>query len=59
MAAAGILGAVGCLWPPFTAILLASSPSSSDTTRISATTDPPSLSLSARLNGSARGRAAA
>ena len=59
MAAAGILVAVGCFWPPASAILLASSSSSSDTTRMSATTDPPNLSLSARLKGSARGRAAA
>ena len=54
MAAAGTLGAAGCPWLPSTAILLASSPSSSDTTRMSSTTDPSSLSLSARLNGSAR-----
>ena len=54
MAAAGTLGAVGCPWPPSDAILLAPSPSSSDTTRMSSTTDPPSLSLSAKLNGSAR-----
>ena len=59
MAATGILGAVGCPWSPATAILLASFPSSSHTTRMSATTDPPSLSLSTRLNGSSRGRAAA
>ena len=59
MAAAGTLDAVGCLWHAFTAILPASSRSSSDTSRISATTDPPSLLLSARLNGSTRSRAAA
>ena len=39
MAAAGTLGADGCPGPPSTAILLAPSPSSSDTSRMSATTD--------------------
>ena len=55
MAAAGSLGAAGCLWPPTTTILLTSSPSSSDSSRLSATTDAPSLSLSAVFNESALG----
>ena len=55
MAAAGTLGAAGCLWPAATTILLASSPSSSNTLRMSATTDAPSLLLSAGLNGSTPG----
>ena len=59
MAAAGTSGAIGCPWPPSTAILLATSPSSSDTTRMSSTTDSPlpastSAITSAMLNGSAR-----
>ena len=58
MAAAGTLGAAGCPWPPSTAILLAPSLSSSDTTRMLSTTDsprpasPPAIN-SAMLNGSA------
>ena len=70
MAAAGTLGADGCPGPPSTAILPAPSPSSSDTLRMSATTDSlrplhslllismPALT-SATLNGSARGPSAA
>ena len=59
MAAAGTLDAVDCPGPPSTAILLASCPSSSDTMRMSSTTDPPCPTSppainSARLNGSAR-----
>ena len=53
MAAADTLGAAGCPQPRFTAILLPSSPSSSKTTRMSSPTNPSSLSLSVRLNGSA------
>ena len=48
MAAAGTLGAVSCLWPLSPAILWAPSPSFCDTTRMSATTVSPGLSLSAR-----------
>ena len=64
MAAAGTLGAVGCPGPPSTSILLASSPSSSDTTRMSSTTDSPLPAstpaiTSAMLNGSTRRLAAA
>ena len=55
MAAAGTLGTVGCLWPPATTILPTSSPSSSDTSRMSATTNVSGLSLSARLNRSTCG----
>ena len=59
MAAAGTSGAFGCPGPPSTAILLAPSPSSSDTTRMSSTTDSPLSTstpaiTSAMLNGSAR-----
>ena len=41
MAAAGTLGTVRCPGPPSTAILLAPSPSSSDTTRMLSTTESP------------------
>ena len=70
MAATGTLGADGCPGPPSTAILPAPCPSSSDTSRMSATTDylrllhslllisMPALT-SATLNGSARGPSAA
>ena len=51
----GSLDAAGCLWPPATAILLASCPSCSNTSRMSATTDAPSPSLSAWLSWSALG----
>ena len=59
MAAAGTLGADSCPGPPSTAILPAPSPSSSDTSRMSATTNsllPISTpaSASAKLNRSAR-----
>ena len=48
------IGRRGLPWAPPTVILLASSPFSSETMRMSVTADPPCLSLSARLNGSAR-----
>ena len=55
MAAAGTLGAASTLWPPATAILPASSSSSSKTSRTSASTNAPRLSLTGGLNWSARG----
>ena len=58
MAPAGTLGAAGCHWPPATTNLPASLPSSSVTSRMSAATDAPSLSLFAGWKGAARGRVA-
>ena len=55
MAAAGTAAAAGCLWPPSTAIVPVSSTSSSNTSRIPATTDAAGRLHSAGLNGSARG----
>ena len=59
MAAGGTLDAVGCPAPPSTAILLAPSPSSCDTTRMSSTIDSPlrastPVIISSMFNGSAR-----
>ena len=49
MAAAGTLGAAGCLWPPATTIPPGPSPSSSNPSGMSATGDAPGLSLSEQV----------